>query len=437
MSWPTVSVIASWLFLVGSLWGAWFTWNAYRPIASHPRLSIVSFFAGWLTTELALHHLAWQVLVTIGFIWLGALGHWPGWVGLGITLASWVGLAGCLRTARGAEEVVERALRDGLGAGYREQIDPALAAATLTPRVDWRDILLPFSIRHPKVERIRNIRYARVAGQNIRLDVYRSPSHPTGCPVLLQVHGGGWVLGSKNEQGLPLMRRLAERGWVCVSADYRLSPRATFPDHLDRPEARRRLDPRAHRRVRRRSRLRRGDRRLRRRAPGLAGGAHGQRSASTSPASRTVDTSVRGVRAVLRRVRLHQPVRPCGGTTACATCSSAQVMKASLDEAPEAYEAASPCRTGHSGDPPFFVIHGIARHAGAGRARRATSARPCAGHARVPVVYAEIPGAQHAFEIFPSLRTTFVLHGVERFLAWVVSQRRVGLPAVERNAPAA
>jgi hypothetical protein len=37
-------------------------------------------------------------------------------------------------------------------------------------------------------------------------------------------------------------------------------------------------------------------------------------------------------------------------------------------------------------------------------------------------VYAEIPGAQHAFEIFPSLRSTFVIQGVERFLAWVYSR---------------
>ena len=100
MSWPTVSVIASWLFLVGSLWGAWFTWNAYRPIASHPRLSVLSFFAGWLTTELALHHLAWQAVVTIGFIWAARWRTGRGGSGLAITLASWVGLAGCLRTAR-------------------------------------------------------------------------------------------------------------------------------------------------------------------------------------------------------------------------------------------------------------------------------------------------------------------------------------------------
>ena len=37
---------------------------------------------------------------------------------------------------------------------------------------------------------------------------------------------------NKHEQALPLMNHLAARGWVCVAANYRLSPRATFPDHL-------------------------------------------------------------------------------------------------------------------------------------------------------------------------------------------------------------
>jgi hypothetical protein len=38
-------------------------------------------------------------------------------------------------------------------------------------------------------------------------------------------------------------------------------------------------------------------------------------------------------------------------------------------------------------------------------------------------VYVELPGTQHAFMIFPSLRTTFVLNGVERFLAWALARK--------------
>ena len=42
-----------------------------------------------------------------------------------------------------------------------------------------------------------------------------------------------------------------------------------------------------------------------------------------------------------------------------------------------------------------------------------------------PVVYAEIPGAQHAFDLFPSIRSSGVLRGVARFLEWChVTSRR-------------
>jgi hypothetical protein len=39
-----------------------------------------------------------------------------------------------------------------------------------------------------------------------------------------------------------------------------------------------------------------------------------------------------------------------------------------------------------------------------------------------PVVYAELPGAQHAFEMLPSVRTHATVHAVERFLAVVRSE---------------
>ena len=41
---------------------------------------------------------------------------------------------------------------------------------------------------------------------------------------------------------------------------------------------------------------------------------------------------------------------------------------------------------------------------------------------RNPVADAEIPGAQHAFELFSSLRSMLVVHGVERFVAYLYSQ---------------
>lgn len=42
---------------------------------------------------------------------------------------------------------------------------------------------------------------------------------------------------------------------------------------------------------------------------------------------------------------------------------------------------------------------------------------------RSPVVYAELPHAQHAFDLFASVRSRVVAHAVEAFLAWSRSHR--------------
>ncbi len=49
---------------------------------------------------------------------------------------------------------------------------------------------------------------------------------------MVYVHGGGWVIGDKREQGKPMMFELVARGWVCVAINYRLSPKGTWPDHI-------------------------------------------------------------------------------------------------------------------------------------------------------------------------------------------------------------
>ena len=86
-------------------------------------------------------------------------------------------------------------------------------------------------MRHPEVERIANLAYGEPLpgdkGRRNLLDVYRRPGAER-APTLLQIHGGGWMIGNKEEQGGPLMRYLAARGWCCVAINYRRSPAATF-----------------------------------------------------------------------------------------------------------------------------------------------------------------------------------------------------------------
>ena len=50
---------------------------------------------------------------------------------------------------------------------------------------------------------------------------------------------------------------------------------------------------------------------------------------------------------------------------------------------------------------------------------------------REPVAYAEMRGAQHAFDVFPSLRSARVIEGVERFLTTVWERRNASTEAVE------
>ncbi len=100
------------------------------------------------------------------------------------------------------------------------------------PGPHCRELLFPFALRDRRVRRIKNIRYAEGAGKRHLLDVYQPKSPISKAPVLLQIHGGAWIIGDKSQQGLPLMLHLASEGWVCVANNYRLSPTATFPDHL-------------------------------------------------------------------------------------------------------------------------------------------------------------------------------------------------------------
>ena len=78
-----------------------------------------------------------------------------------------------------------------------------------------------------------NIDYVGDGARSHRLDIIRRRLNPPSAgPVLVYIHGGAWVIGDKREQGLPLLHELARRGWVSVTINYRLSPKATWPDHI-------------------------------------------------------------------------------------------------------------------------------------------------------------------------------------------------------------
>ncbi|PRP84760.1 esterase LipO [Planoprotostelium fungivorum] len=60
---------------------------------------------------------------------------------------------------------------------------------------------------------------------------------PSSCssnsrrPVFVFVHGGAWYMGSKRNP-YPLLRSIAQEGWIVVSVDYRLAPTYPYPSSV-------------------------------------------------------------------------------------------------------------------------------------------------------------------------------------------------------------
>lgn len=418
-------------FLIISLVSAWLTYNVYRPLSSGPRVAFLSFLMGWTWGELALHVVVAEVVLVALFAGAGVLGSSLGQLALFITALSCGALAyQYLEFGSAAAAAVDDALEKGLGRDYRGDL-AAERSRSLEEDIDWSSLIRPFHALLPEVERVRDIPFDRQRGINLKLDIYRPRSMPVGCPVLLQIHGGGWMIGDKREQGLPLMNRLAANGWVCVNANYRLSPHATFPEHVIDCKS-------ALAWIRRHVAKYGGDPDFVVVTGGSAGGHLAAMIALTAndpeyqPGFEEVDTTVAaavpmyGVYDWTDRFGFW----PNRGLT---DVLERHIIKGSIDEAGEDYHKGSPMDRIHAGRPPFMVVHGDHDSlVPVAEARRfAEMLREC-GDAEV--VYAEIPGAQHAFDLFKSLRERHVSAAVERYLEYVYSRYLADKEQLEKPA---
>jgi acetyl esterase/lipase len=227
------------------------------------------------------------------------------------------------------------------------------------------------------------------------------------------------VIGKKDEQGLPLMTHLAARGWVCVAPNYPLSPRATWPEHLVALKQ-------AVAWTRENIADYGGDPSFIAITGGSAGGHLASLIGLTSsekryqPGFEEADTSVQACVPFYGAYDLANVLETKAGDQRLDYFLARTVFKT---DDPEVYRDATPLLHVHADAPPFFVIHG--RHDSlvpVGEARELVRRlREVSGN---PVVYAELPGTQHAFDVFHSIRSAHVIRGVERFLRWVHSHHR-------------
>ena len=110
---------------------------------------------------------------------------------------------------------------------------------TFTTYQAWDKIRKEFpqaAIVYPKlpkgVKEIRDVLYCTLpetpyGKRELHLDLFR-PEKSGRYPALLLVHGGGWRSGNKSLQ-VPMAQKIAAKGYVTASIEYRLSPEALYP----------------------------------------------------------------------------------------------------------------------------------------------------------------------------------------------------------------
>jgi len=336
----------------------------------------------------------------------GGLAGGAGWVGLAASGVAAAGLVRQMVLARQASPVVDENLR-ALDGRHRPR-----------PRRSATDRLNPFRLGDREVVRVDEVRYAPGAVRRHLLDVYRARGGTSGAPVLLQIHGGAWISGGKRTQGRLLMNRLARAGWVCVANNYQLSPAVKHPEHL--------VDcKRALAWIREHIAEYGGDPTRVVVTGGSAGGHLAALVALTAndpafqPGFESVDTSVVACVSMYGAYSLTELFAWTGRARRIGAWMGRLVAGVDVATARDVFDRASPLQAVHGGAPPFLIMHGTVDNlVPVEQARRFVLAL----RAVMPdtVVYVELPGAPHAFDVVRSVRTTAALDGAERFVSWVL-----------------
>ena len=81
-----------------------------------------------------------------------------------------------------------------------------------------------------------DVTFRTVDGEPLQLDAYQPTKKGKGRPAVVVVHGGAWTIGDKSWFA-DLSRRLAERGFVAFSINYRLAPAHPYPAAVEDVEA--------------------------------------------------------------------------------------------------------------------------------------------------------------------------------------------------------
>ncbi len=75
----------------------------------------------------------------------------------------------------------------------------------------------------------KDVEYASVNGHSLKLDLYIPENAPRPVPLIIDIHGGGWMALDKTEL---IARGILDHGFAVASIDYRLTKEAIFPAQI-------------------------------------------------------------------------------------------------------------------------------------------------------------------------------------------------------------
>jgi len=391
--------------------------NGVAPIAREGYLTIPVFAFGWPTTEMSPVYMAVSMADALRRGLRGDFRGARGRIALLLTVITWALLWLIHRRNVAAQPHFEEPLREALGEDHERVANRSQPARRAQIGVWPTDL-----VRRRYVE--STVAYGPHGRVN-RADIWRRRDLPRDAkaPVLLQVPGGAWSIGMRRPQAYPLLSHMADRGWVCVSIDYRVSPKHTWPDHI--------VDvKRALAWIKENIAEYGGDPDFVAITGGSAGGHLSSLAALTpndpqwQPGFENADTSV--VAAVPIYGRYDWVSTRGHGRKEFIAFLQKFVVKRPFGEARQVYVDASSIRRIHPDAPPFFILHGrddsiipVIEGREFAEALRAVSQNI--------VAYAEIPHAQHAFDFYyGSPRAHYTAQAVEEFLSWVHARYQGG-----------
>jgi acetyl esterase/lipase len=313
---------------------------------------------------------------------------WPGgWILLLVASATVIGLLVVAARARNAPRHLEGVLDDAFGATWRDRFGSL-------SRPSWiRASLWPWPWRPRRIRRTRHVPYGPDVRAH-RVDLYRLRSTQGPSPVLVHLHGGGFRSGSKSREARPLIHHFADRGWICISANYTLarSPGEAFPQAL---EDVRRLLAWLHE----------------------VGPSHGLDPSRIVLTGSSAGAHLTAMAAVTTR-RPTLDFEPCDKGFAAAIGFYGYYGE--VDGI-----GTSPIDFDTSGAPPLLVVHGSQDTYTpiAGARGLVASVRRSGGAAWL----AEVPGAQHSFDLFRSYRYTAIVDAAFVFASCVVAPPDLGV----------